>query len=56
MTNTELRTLRQAAKLSQERAAEALGLSPRHYKRLEAGTIDIRESVARLAALSLRGN
>lgn len=53
MTSQDLRSLRQSAKLSQERAADLLGISPRHYKRLEAGTVTIRESLARLIAHTL---
>ena len=48
MDKASLRALRLSRGLSQERLAERLGLSPRHYKRLESGATPIRETLSRL--------
>ena len=48
MDKASLRAMRLARGLSQERLADRLGLSPRHYKRLESGATPIRETLARL--------
>lgn len=48
MTKEQLRAMRLANGLTQEALADKLGLSPRHYKRLESGATPIRETLARL--------
>ncbi len=48
MNKEQLRAMRLANGLTQESIAERLGLSPRHYKRLESGATPIRETLARL--------
>lgn len=48
MDKASLRAMRLSRGLSQERLADRLGLSPRHYKRLESGATPIRETLARL--------
>lgn len=48
MTKEQLRAMRIANGLTQESIADRLGLSPRHYKRLESGATPIRETLARL--------
>jgi transcriptional regulator with XRE-family HTH domain len=48
MTKEQLRAMRLANGLTQESIADKLGLSPRHYKRLESGATPIRETLARL--------
>lgn len=48
MTKEQLRAMRLANGLTQESMADKLGLSPRHYKRLESGATPIRETLARL--------
>ena len=53
MTREQLRAMRLAHGLTQESLADKLGLSPRHYKRLEGGATPIRESLARLIAHEL---
>ncbi len=39
MTSDQLRSVRAALGLSQSKMAKALGVSTRHYKRWEAGTV-----------------
>jgi DNA-binding XRE family transcriptional regulator len=41
----DLKQWRKERKLTQEKAAQALGLSYRHYQRLEAGHSPIRETL-----------
>lgn len=53
MTKEQLRAMRIANGLTQESIADKLGLSPRHYKRLESGATRISESLARLAQYEL---
>ena len=53
MDKESLRAMRLARGLTQESIAERLGLSPRHYKRLESGATPIRETLARLIAHEL---
>lgn len=53
MDKEGLRALRLARGLTQEAIADRIGLSPRHYKRLESGTTPIRETLARLIAHEL---
>lgn len=48
MDKESLRALRLSRGLSQESMADRIGLSPRHYKRLESGATPIRETLARL--------
>lgn len=48
MHKETLRAMRLANGLTQESMADKLGLSPRHYKRLESGATPIRETLARL--------
>ena len=48
MDKQSLRALRLAKGLTQESMADRIGLSPRHYKRLESGATPIRETLARL--------
>lgn len=54
MTNEQLRHARRDNGLTQETMAERLGISTRHYKRLESGASPIRESIARLARHELQ--
>lgn len=53
MDKASLRALRLARGLTQESMADRIGLSPRHYKRLESGATPIRETLARLIAHEL---
>lgn len=53
MDRQGLRALRLARGLTQESMADRIGLSPRHYKRLESGATPIRETLARLIAHEL---
>ena len=53
MHREQLRQARIASGLTQEAMAYRLGLSPRHYKRLESGATPISESLARLAQYEL---
>jgi len=53
MHKEQLRQARIASGLTQETMAYRLGLSPRHYKRLESGATRISESLARLAQYEL---
>ena len=48
MNKQSLRAMRLAKGLTQEAIADRIGLSPRHYKRLESGATPIRETLARL--------
>ncbi len=48
MHKESLRAMRLARGLTQESMADRIGLSPRHYKRLESGKTPIRETLARL--------
>jgi len=53
MHKEQLRQARIAGGLTQEAMAYRLGLSPRHYKRLESGATRISESLARLVQYEL---
>lgn len=53
MDKQSLRAMRLAKGLTQESMADRIGLSPRHYKRLESGATPIRETLARLIAHEL---
>lgn len=53
MNKEQLRAMRIASGLTQESIADRLGLSPRHYKRLESGATRISESLARLVQYEL---
>ena len=53
MDKQSLRAMRLARGLTQEAIADRIGLSPRHYKRLESGATPIREALARLIAHEL---
>ena len=46
-----LRQWRKAHNLTQERAAFELGISPRHWQRLEAGTNRLTPTLERLIAI-----
>ena len=48
MDKESLLAMRLARGLTQESMADRIGLSPRHYKRLESGATPIRETLARL--------
>ena len=53
MDKESLLAMRLARGLTQESMADRIGLSPRHYKRLESGATPIRETLARLIAHEL---
>lgn len=48
MNANAIRQARLSLGLTQERMAERLGLSPRHYKRLESGATPVSASLSRL--------
>lgn len=50
MSPQQIRKARLGLGLTQETMAERIGLSPRHYKRLESGATPVSESLARLVA------
>lgn len=56
MNNVQFKAARIAASLTQEAMADRLGISARHVKRLESGATPIRETIARLVAVDLKGN
>jgi len=49
--NSDLKQWRKARALTQEQAAQALGISPRHMQRLEAGHRRITQTLERLLAI-----
>ena len=49
-----LRALRQGLKLSQEAAAEAIGLSPKHLRRIELGQSNVTLATLVACALAYR--
>ena len=51
MDNVQLKQRRAVMGLTQEQAAESLGLSLRHYQKLEAGHNGITDTVAKLVGL-----
>lgn len=53
MDKTELKARRAAMRLTQEQAAQRLGIGLRHYQKLEAGHCAITGPLAKLAALVL---
>lgn len=50
MTN-ELRQWRKARNLTQEKAADILGIGPRHIQRIEAGTRRLTPTLERLIGI-----
>lgn len=50
MNASAIRQARLGLGLTQESMAERLGLSVRHYKRLESGATPVSQSLARLVA------
>jgi transcriptional regulator with XRE-family HTH domain len=46
-----LRQWRKERKLTQEQAADRLGIGPRHVQRIEAGTRRLTPTLARLLAI-----
>lgn len=51
MNKEQLKQCRALTGLTQEQAAESLGISLRHYQKLEAGHNGITETVAKLVGL-----
>lgn len=52
----DIKAKRKAAGLTQEKAAELLGIGTRHLQKIEAGHATLTPTLAKLAVLVLKGD